>query len=193
MTAVEDPSAPETPVELAPAKEVGQARRRKEDARLITGETQWTDNIVLPGMLHMAMLRSPVAHGRITHLDVSAAKDRPGVVAVYTGADLAEEGIGGALHPVQRAFHEMHGLQCGFCTPGMVMSAIDLCTYHPGSSETEIRALLDGNMCRCTGYQNIVKAVQHAAKEMRGEAPGDPDSSPAAVDTAASEHVVAQS
>jgi carbon-monoxide dehydrogenase large subunit len=85
MTAVEDPAA------TAPAKEVGQARRRKEDARLITGETQWTDNIVLPGMLHMAVLRSPVAHGRITHLDVSAAKERPGVVAVLTGADLAEE------------------------------------------------------------------------------------------------------
>jgi carbon-monoxide dehydrogenase large subunit len=91
MTAVEDPAAPDTPVQTAPAKEVGQARRRKEDARLITGETQWTDNIVLPGMLHMAMLRSPVAHGRITHLDVSAAKDRPNVVAVYTGADFAEE------------------------------------------------------------------------------------------------------
>ncbi len=91
MTAVEDPAAPDTPVQMAPAKEVGQARRRKEDARLITGETQWTDNIVLPGMLHMAMLRSPVAHARITHLDVSAAKDRPNVVAVYTGADFAEE------------------------------------------------------------------------------------------------------
>jgi carbon-monoxide dehydrogenase large subunit len=91
MTAVEDPAAPDTPVQLAPAKEIGQARLRKEDARLITGETQWTDNIVLPGMLHLAMLRSPVAHGRITHLDVSAAKERPGVVAVYTGADFAEE------------------------------------------------------------------------------------------------------
>ncbi|MFL6152691.1 MAG: xanthine dehydrogenase family protein molybdopterin-binding subunit, partial [Ornithinibacter sp.] len=85
MTITEDAA------QVAPAKEVGQARRRKEDARLITGETQWTDNIVLPGMLHMAMLRSPVAHGRITHLDVSAAKERPNVVAVYTGADLAEE------------------------------------------------------------------------------------------------------
>ena len=91
MTAVEDPAVPDTPVDLAPAKEVGQARRRKEDARLITGKTQWTDNMVLPGMLHLAVLRSPVAHGRITHLDVSAAKERPNVVAVYTGADLAEE------------------------------------------------------------------------------------------------------
>ncbi|MCZ2821627.1 xanthine dehydrogenase family protein molybdopterin-binding subunit [Modestobacter sp. VKM Ac-2977] len=88
MTAVEDPASA---VDLPPAKEVGQARRRKEDARLITGKTTWTDNMVLPGMLHLAVLRSPVAHGRITHLDVSAAKERPNVVAVYTGADLAEE------------------------------------------------------------------------------------------------------
>ncbi|VWX55698.1 Carbon monoxide dehydrogenase small chain [Burkholderiales bacterium 8X] len=66
----------------------------------------------------------------------------------------------GTMHPMQAAFKECHGLQCGFCTPGMVMSAIDLCTHYPNSSETEIRALLDGNMCRCTGYQNIVKAVQ---------------------------------
>jgi carbon-monoxide dehydrogenase large subunit len=75
----------------APAREVGQARRRKEDARLITGRTQWTDNLVLPGMLHMALLRSPVAHARITSIDVSAAKEAPGVVAVFTGQDLAEE------------------------------------------------------------------------------------------------------
>ena len=88
MTVTEDPA---TPVDQAPAKEVGQARRRKEDARLITGKTQWTDNMVLPGMLHLAVLRSPVAHGRISHLDVSAAKERPNVVAVYTGADFAEE------------------------------------------------------------------------------------------------------
>jgi carbon-monoxide dehydrogenase small subunit len=70
------------------------------------------------------------------------------------------------MHPMQAAFKECHGLQCGFCTPGMVMSAIDLCTYHPDSSETEIRSLLDGNLCRCTGYQNIVKAVQMGGKDM---------------------------
>jgi carbon-monoxide dehydrogenase large subunit len=88
MTAVEDPTstAPE-----APANQVGQARLRKEDARLITGRTTWTDNMVLPGMLHLAILRSPVAHARITHLDVSAAQERPNVVAVYTGQDFAEE------------------------------------------------------------------------------------------------------
>lgn len=71
--------------------ELGRARRRKEDEHLVTGRTHWTDNIVLPGMLHAAILRSPFAHARITHIDVDEAKKQPGVVAVYTGADLAEE------------------------------------------------------------------------------------------------------
>jgi carbon-monoxide dehydrogenase small subunit len=65
----------------------------------------------------------------------------------------------GTMHPMQAAFKECHGLQCGFCTTGMVMSAVDLCTHHPKASEVEIRELLEGNICRCTGYQNIVKAV----------------------------------
>ncbi|MCA0145714.1 xanthine dehydrogenase family protein molybdopterin-binding subunit [Blastococcus sp. LR1] len=86
MTAVEDRTG--TP---APEKEIGKARRRKEDARLITGRTTWTDNTVLPGMLHLAVVRSPVAHARITNVDVSAAREAPGVVAVYTGQDFAEE------------------------------------------------------------------------------------------------------
>ena len=68
-------------------------------------------------------------------------------------------GADGALHPMQAAFKECHGLQCGFCTPGMVMSAIDLCTHHPKADEAEIRELLEGNLCRCTGYQNIVRAI----------------------------------
>ena len=72
----------------------------------------------------------------------------------------------GTLHPMQAAFKECHGLQCGFCTPGMVMSAIDLCRNHPNASETEVRHLLDGNLCRCTGYQNIVKAVMLGGKNM---------------------------
>jgi carbon-monoxide dehydrogenase small subunit len=66
----------------------------------------------------------------------------------------------GTMHPMQAAFKECHGLQCGFCTTGMVMSAVDLCTHHPKANEGEIRELLEGNICRCTGYQNIVKAVQ---------------------------------
>jgi aerobic carbon-monoxide dehydrogenase small subunit len=69
----------------------------------------------------------------------------------------------GELHPVQRAFHEQHGLQCGYCTPGMVLATVSLLEEHPNPSEEEIRDLLEGNLCRCTGYQNIVRAVQAAA------------------------------
>ena len=93
----------------------------------------------------------------------------------HEGADITTvEGLAaadGTMHPMQAAFKECHGLQCGFCTPGMVISAIDLCTHHPKSSEAEIRSLLDGNMCRCTGYQNIVKAVQMGGQAMATAAP----------------------
>jgi carbon-monoxide dehydrogenase large subunit len=75
----------------APAAELGRARPRKEDARLITGQTNWTDNIVLPGMVHMAFLRSPYAHAKITSVDVSFAKSVPGVIAAFSGADFADE------------------------------------------------------------------------------------------------------
>ena len=75
----------------SPAGEVGKARKRKEDARLITGRTTWTDNLVLPGMLHLAIVRSPVAHAKITNVDLSAAQASPGVVAVFSGRDFAEE------------------------------------------------------------------------------------------------------
>jgi carbon-monoxide dehydrogenase small subunit len=71
----------------------------------------------------------------------------------------------GALHPVQSAFRETHGLQCGFCTPGMIMTAVDLLEHVPNPSEAEIRHALEGNLCRCTGYHNIVKAVQRAAAQ----------------------------
>lgn len=71
---------------------------------------------------------------------------------------------GGELHPVQQAFHENHGLQCGYCTPGMIMQAVDLLRDNPDPTETEIREGLEGNLCRCTGYQNIVRSVQAAAK-----------------------------
>ena len=72
----------------------------------------------------------------------------------------------GTLHPMQAAFKECHGLQCGFCTPGMVMSAVDLVKHHPKATEAEIRELLEGNLCRCTGYQNIVRAVQQGREAM---------------------------
>ena len=73
----------------------------------------------------------------------------------------------GTMHPMQAAFKECHGLQCGFCTPGMVMSAVDIAKRHPKASEAEIRELLEGNLCRCTGYQNIVKAVQQGSAAMK--------------------------
>ena len=74
----------------------------------------------------------------------------------------------GELHPMQQAFHDNHALQCGFCTPGMLSSSIDLVTKNPGASEAEIRHGLEGNLCRCTGYHNIVKAVQAGAAGMKG-------------------------
>jgi carbon-monoxide dehydrogenase small subunit len=74
----------------------------------------------------------------------------------------------GALHPMQAAFKEHHGLQCGFCTPGMVLSGMDLVSRKPDPSEGDVREWLEGNLCRCTGYHNIVKAVQAAASEMGG-------------------------
>ena len=78
-------------------------------------------------------------------------------------------GPDGSLHAVQRAFHELHGLQCGFCTPGMIMSAIDLLRDNPDPADDEIRDGLSGNLCRCTGYQNIVRAVGKAAADLRAQ------------------------
>ena len=80
--------------------------------------------------------------------------------SVTTIEGLAENG---RMHPMQQAFHEQHGLQCGYCTPGMVMAAVSLLREHPDPSEEEIRKGLEGNLCRCTGYVNIVKAVRQAA------------------------------
>jgi carbon-monoxide dehydrogenase small subunit len=77
----------------------------------------------------------------------------------------------GDLHPIQEGFWERHGLQCGYCTPGMIMSAVGLLDENPNPSEDEIRHGLEGNLCRCTGYHNIVKAVEYAAAKMRGEEP----------------------
>jgi aerobic carbon-monoxide dehydrogenase small subunit len=74
----------------------------------------------------------------------------------------------GKLHPMQEAFRDNHGLQCGFCTPGMLMSALDLVKHNPNPSEREVREWLEGNLCRCTGYHNIVKSIQAGAAAMRG-------------------------
>ena len=76
--------------------------------------------------------------------------------------------LGGAHHPIQEGFHQEHGLQCGYCTPGMMLTAVALLKENPSPSDEEIRWAISGNICRCTGYQNIVKSVQHAAAAMRG-------------------------
>ena len=75
--------------------------------------------------------------------------------------------VNGALHPLQQGFNQCHGLQCGFCTPGMIMTAADLLQQNESPSEHEIREALEGNFCRCTGYHNIIKSVQYAAKKMK--------------------------
>jgi carbon-monoxide dehydrogenase small subunit len=105
------------------------------------------------------------------HMNGQAVKSCNILALQAEGADiLTIEGLAnadGTLHPMQEAFREHHGLQCGFCTPGMVMSAVDLVNNHPNPSEETIRAELDGNLCRCTGYHNIVKAVMAAAAKMQ--------------------------
>ena len=104
------------------------------------------------------------------HLDGNAIKACTILAAQANGAKVVTiEGLAaadGTLHPMQAAFKECHGLQCGFCTPGMVMSAIDLVHRHPKASEQTIREELEGNLCRCTGYHNVVKAVQQGAAAM---------------------------
>jgi aerobic carbon-monoxide dehydrogenase small subunit len=104
------------------------------------------------------------------HLDGRAVKSCNMLALQASGHELTTiEGLAqadGTLHPMQKAFNECHGLQCGFCTPGMVMSAVDLATHHDCSSDQAVREGLDGNFCRCTGYQNIVKAVRQGAAAM---------------------------
>ena len=104
------------------------------------------------------------------HVDGNAVKSCTILAAQTQGAKVMTiEGLAaadGTLHPMQAAFKECHGLQCGFCTPGMVMSAIDLVERHPKASEQTIREELSGNLCRCTGYHNIVKAVRQGAAAM---------------------------
>ena len=127
------------------------------------------------------------------HLDGSAVKSCTVLAVQADGGEVTTiEGLSsdGGLHPVQKAFHEMHGLQCGYCTPGMIMASVDLLKENPDPSDTEVREGIEGNLCRCTGYQNIVRAVQQAAGELRSA--GNGHTAPAEVDTAAAPHVAAQ-
>ncbi len=105
------------------------------------------------------------------HVNGSSAKSCTMLAVQADGADITTiEGLanGDQLHPMQEAFKENHGLQCGFCTPGMIMSAVDLVKRHPNPSEETIREELEGNICRCTGYHNIVKSVKAASETMGG-------------------------
>src|SRR5688572_5011401 len=106
------------------------------------------------------------------HLDGVAVKSCTALAVQVDGSEVTTiEGLAtnGALHPMQQAFWEQHGLQCGFCTPGMIMAAVKLIESNGSLSGEEIRHGLEGNICRCTGYQNIVKAVQAASEAMRVE------------------------
>ena len=107
----------------------------------------------------------------VVHVNGKSVKSCTMLAAQADGAEITTiEGLAtnGELHPMQAAFKEHHGLQCGFCTPGMVMSAVDLLNTNANPSEREIREWLEGNICRCTGYNNIVKAIQAAAGQMGG-------------------------
>ncbi|BCX17059.1 MAG: carbon monoxide dehydrogenase [Geminicoccaceae bacterium] len=109
----------------------------------------------------------------VVHVDGVSVKSCTMLAVQADGASVTTiEGLaqGGKLHPLQQAFHEHHGLQCGFCTPGMIMSAADLLQRNPDPTEHEVREWLEGNLCRCTGYHNIVKAILAAAQTMRGMA-----------------------
>ena len=140
--------------------------------------TSYVDNVE-PRMLLVHYLRDVVGKtgtpigcdtsncGACTVLMNGVSVKSCAVLAVQAdGADITTiEGLAnGELHPLQRAFHEEHALQCGYCTPGMIMAAADLLRDNPHPSEQEIRDGLEGNLCRCTGYQNIVRAVQRAAE-----------------------------
>ena len=107
----------------------------------------------------------------VVHVNGDSIKACTLLAVQAEGADVTTiEGVadGDTLHPMQQAFHENHGLQCGFCTPGMIMSALDLVKNNPDPSEREIREWLEGNLCRCTGYHNIVKSIDAGARAMRG-------------------------
>lgn len=108
----------------------------------------------------------------VVHVDGRSVKSCTMLAVQADGADVRTiEGVAsnGELHPMQAAFREHHGLQCGYCTPGMIMSALDLVQNNPDPGDREIREWLEGNLCRCTGYQNIVRAVKAGADAMRAE------------------------
>jgi len=149
------------------------------NGRKVSGE-------VPPHMLLVDFLRTQLGHSGthvgcdtsqcgacVVHIDGNSVKSCTVLALQTQGTKVTTiEGLssGADLHPLQAAFRETHALQCGFCTPGMIMSAADLLSKNPDPSEAEIRSWLKGNICRCTGYNNIVKAVQVAAGQLRQSA-----------------------
>lgn len=112
------------------------------------------------------------------HVDGRAVKSCTMLAVQASGRDVTTiEGLaeGESLHPVQEGFWERHGLQCGFCTPGMIMAAVALIEENDDPTEAEVRHSIEGNLCRCTGYQNIVSAIRYAAAVTRGETPEPPE------------------
>jgi carbon-monoxide dehydrogenase small subunit len=111
----------------------------------------------------------------VVHIDGASAKSCTLFAVTLEGASVTTiEGLanGSRLHPMQQAFHENHGLQCGYCTPGMIMSAVDLAKRDPNPTPEKVRTWLEGNLCRCTGYQNIVASVLAGSAAMRGGSKG---------------------
>jgi aerobic carbon-monoxide dehydrogenase small subunit len=117
------------------------------------------------------LLRAPGAPEAVSVKSCTMLAAQADGCSITTIEGLAD---GGEPHPVQQAFHEEHALQCGYCTPGMIMASVDLLRENPDPSDTEIRAGLEGNLCRCTGYQNIVRAVRRAAQAQGAKAGEDP-------------------
>ena len=165
-----------------PTRMFGAPIRRREDPRLLSGRGRYVDDIDLPGMLHAAVLRSPHAHARIKSIDLADVLVDGGLarsclmLAVQVDGATVEtvEGLAKSedqLHPIQQAFWDHHGLQCGFCTPGFLMTLKAFLADEPNPTEEQVRDAISGNLCRCTGYQNIVAAALEAARVMRSSPP----------------------
>ena len=123
-------------------------------------------SIALPTLMRPVVLdgRVLIDGGAVKSCNVLAVQCEGAAITTIEGLSAPD----GALHPVQEAFRDCHALQCGFCTPGMIMSVVDLCARLPDADEAQVREQLEGNYCRCTGYQNIVRAVEQAQRTMRG-------------------------
>ena len=161
---------------------LGASVKRTEDIRFITGKGHYVDDVNRHGQAHAYFLREQLrltgthigcdtsqCGACVVHVDGKAVKSCSMFAVQAEGAQVTTiEGLAkdGKLHPVQEAFRENHGLQCGFCTPGMIMTAVDMIRRKGAMDRETIRHELEGNICRCTGYHNIVSAIEDASKRM---------------------------